>query len=250
MTDWQQFRKISSGILGRSAGSWIGLGLAVWLVPSAAQALLCTAQTPEQAVRQWQLAQGEGVQISAEEWAQPLGYAVLRIVHDPISGQAWAQVQDCAHLSRPLVAIALPEHAAASKTSAPKIRATRAAASAPAMASSGMAANEFLAPMPRASLPQLPDYTPQVVRMAPPQEVAQSQAAQAFQTPAPVLVRAGDHVTLWNREPDLQMNLAAIALEYGRAGQVIHLRRTGGFGKPEETIAGVVRAAGSVELLP
>jgi len=245
MTDWQQFRKISSGILGRSAGSWIGLGLVVWLVPSAAHALLCTAQTPEQAVRQWQRAQGTGVQISAEEWARPLGYAVLRIVHDPISGQVWAQVQDCAHLSRPLVAIALPEHAATSKTSALKNSATDAEASDPAMAS-----RAFAAQMQRASLPQLPAYTPQAVRRARPQEVAPSQTEQTYSTAAPVLVRAGDRVTLWNQEPDLQMSIAAVALEYGRAGQVIHLRSTSGFASKTETIAGVVRAAGSVELLP
>jgi len=249
MTDWQQLRKISFGI-GRRAGAWIGLWLAMWLAPAAAQALLCTAQTPEQAAEQWQRAQGADAQIRAEEWRQPLGYAVVRVVHDPVLGQAWVQVQDCAHPSRPLVAIALPERAVTHRTSAPAIRTAHATASHPAMAASGMAANEFLASMSRASQPQLPTYTPQAVRMATPQEVAQSQAAQAFQTPAPVLVRAGDRVTLWNREPDLQMNLAAIALEYGRAGQVIHLRRTGGFGKPEDMIAGVVRAAGSVELLP
>ncbi len=242
MTGRQDLRRFGYGIR-RGAGAWASLWLALWLVPAAAQALLCTAQTPEQAVQQWQRAQGDGVQISAEEWRQPLGYAVVQVVRDPILGQAWAQVQDCAHPSRPLVAIALPKqaaaHTAARKATVLVTPSTHAEASASVVAPSVWAAQ-----MPHASLPQLPGYRPLTVRMA------QPQAAQAYPTSAPVLVRAGDRVTLWNREPDLQMNLAAIALEYGRAGQVIHLRRTSGFGQPEETIAGVVRAAGSVELLP
>jgi hypothetical protein len=225
---------------GRLAGGLL-VALAWTASTAAAQALPCTASTPEQAVQQWLRAQSAHANTAAATWTQPLGYGVLRILRDPILGQSWAEVQDCAHPSRPLIAIALPGKAVYAEAVYAESQ-PRADREIEMQASEVSAAAHRAAPFQ--TLPQLPAYQPVSVHLA------LAQTEQASPIPTPVLVRAGDRVTLWNQEPDLQMNLAAIALEYGRAGQIIHLRRTGGFGKPEKTIAGVVRAAGSVELLP
>jgi flagella basal body P-ring formation protein FlgA len=65
-----------------------------------------------------------------------------------------------------------------------------------------------------------------------------------------VLVRAGDRVIVWEQGPELRMEIAAVALEYGHAGQLIHLRRKGFRQGQSLTLTGVVRGPSSVELAP
>lgn len=68
--------------------------------------------------------------------------------------------------------------------------------------------------------------------------------------PGPLLVRAGDRVHLWSASTNVRLEIEAIALDYGRAGQVIHLRRLGGEANRRVLLTGVVDGAGSAELLP
>ena len=218
-----------------------GALLAALLLSCNLYAQVCTAPTPEQAVQQWLRRQGAAaaIPINAQRSAQPLGYAVLRIVDDPVLGAAWAQVRDCAHPTRPVVDVALAQkdrHAAMqAQVATPLAEQPRTHAITPPTLP--MQTQGFV-------LAQIPAYHPVSVQLR------VQPTAQITQPIAPMLVHAGDRVTLWNQEPDLQMNIAAVALEYGRAGQVIHLRSTSGFSSKTETIAGVVRGAGSVELLP
>jgi flagella basal body P-ring formation protein FlgA len=60
------------------------------------------------------------------------------------------------------------------------------------------------------------------------------------------LVRAGDRVHLWSFDANVRLEMEVVALEYGRVGQVIHLRRSG----QNTLIAGVVVGKDSVELMP
>ena len=227
---------------GRNKYLWAlgGALLAALLLSCNLRAQACTAATPEQAVQQWQQSGQRGQAAAQSAGSLPVlaaGYAVLRVVRDPVLRLGWAQVIDCAHPARPLLAIAV--------SNAQVVQANRRGEQPVSMhATLPGARASSSALISAAALPQIPAYIPVAVHLAAPQ------AAQAAQPLPPVLVRAGDHVTLWNQEPDLQLNLSAIALEYGRAGQVIHLRGTGGFASKAETIAGIVRGAGSVELLP
>lgn len=65
-----------------------------------------------------------------------------------------------------------------------------------------------------------------------------------------VLVRAGDRVHLWSAGANVRLELEGIALDYGRAGQVIHVRRWGNGTASTAMLMAVVDGAGSAELLP
>jgi flagella basal body P-ring formation protein FlgA len=68
--------------------------------------------------------------------------------------------------------------------------------------------------------------------------------------PEPLLIRAGDRVRLWSAGANVRLEIEAIALEYGRTGQVIHLRRLGNDASQKAILTGVVDGVGSAELLP
>ncbi len=197
----------------------------------------CTAKTPEAAAQQW-LRQQEAVQTLLENPStQPehatMGYAVQRTFSDPVLKTQWALVADCAHPARPLLAVALPQGT--------------------------LRIGRNFQPAQAAWHPaEIPDYAPARVRLMLTQ-VAGVGSGVLFQPatttsvrsmPEPVLVRAGDRVVLWNQEPQLRMEIGATALEFGHAGQVIHLRRGGTSSSWNATMTGVVRGPDSVELMP
>ena len=74
--------------------------------------------------------------------------------------------------------------------------------------------------------------------------------AMAPIAPDPLLVRAGDRVHLWSASTNVRLEIEAIALDYGHAGQVIHLRRLGNDRAQTAMLAGLVDGADSAELLP
>lgn len=191
-------------------------------------ALACSARTPEAAAQKW-LRQMDSVQTFQESKPmQPenytVGYAVQRTFSDPVLKTQWALVADCAHPARPLIAIALPQGT--------------------------LPGGRNFQPVQAAWHPvEIPDYAPAHVRLMLTQVVAAgsgvlfqpANATIAGSTPEPVLVRAGDRVVLWNQEPQLRMEIGATALEFGHAGQVIHLRRGGTSSSWNATMTGVVR---------
>ncbi len=201
-------------------------------------ALACTARTPEAAAQQWLRQQRETVQTLQENPSiKPehvtVGYIVQRIFSDPVLKTQWALVADCAHPARPLIAIALPQGTLRMERNSQPVQ----AAWHPA---------------------EIPDYAPvhvclKLTQVAPPGNGVLFQPTNATgvrSTPEPVLVRAGDRVVLWNQEPQLRMEIGATALEFGHAGQVIHLRRGGTSSSWNATMTGVVRGPDSVELMP
>jgi hypothetical protein len=175
---------------------------------------------------------------------------------DPILGRQWVLVVDCAHPQRPPVAVLLDHfHASRRPVQGPAI-------SSPAELSAQRAVQLPVLPSsvmspPGASLalsgahPVQPHIRPassgSTLLASVPSRPSSDAGSPA---PSPVLVRAGDRVLVWNQEPQLRLELAAVALEYGRAGQVIHLRRRGLQANQNITMTGIVRGPGSVELAP
>ena len=196
-------------------------------MPGSAWALSCAA-SPDAAVRQW-VRQQAGPASAAEETFEAVpGYVVERTNVDTVLGTEWALVVDCMHPERPPMAVAMP-------------------------AGHISARHMVVRPSPRPAVLSSSIATPRVAfsaAMSASSVIAPSSRSIAVNAVSPVLVRAGDAVVLWNQEPQLRMEIAAVALEYGHAGQVIHLRRSGGIATPATTMTGVVRAAGSVELMP
>ncbi|HUZ05286.1 MAG TPA: flagella basal body P-ring formation protein FlgA [Acidobacteriaceae bacterium] len=167
------------------------------------------------------------------------GYVVQSVKTDPVLKSQWVMVANCGHPERPRIAVEIPSRRAKTDL-AP--RATSGQASLPPKISripitipTASAANQnFIQRSP--ATPQAPSSA-SVSRPNPP----------SVSTPVtPVLVRAGDRVVLWSQEPQLRLEIEAVALEYGRAGQVIHLRRN----RETALLSGVVRGPGSVELMP
>lgn len=60
------------------------------------------------------------------------------------------------------------------------------------------------------------------------------------------VIRAGDLVRLWSSDGNVRLEMAVVSLEYGRVGQVIHVRRMG----QTTLLAGVVVGKNSAELIP
>ncbi len=202
-----------------------------------AWAISCAASTPEIAVREWVHPQVEAR--PAVDATRREGYTVQRVIADPVLGAQWALVANCAHPERPPIAVALSEE----DSRLLQQQAARLAAIGEEPAMPGM--------------PEVPRYIPALVRLDRSPILSSTSTVGRSNTmftkisaPAPMLVRAGDRVVLWNQEPQLRMAIEAVALEYGHAGQVIHLRRGGQGASLNATITGVVRGPGSVELMP
>jgi hypothetical protein len=73
-----------------------------------------------------------------------------------------------------------------------------------------------------------------------------------FLKPSDVAVRSGDRVLLWSAEPNMRMQMGAVAEASAAVGDRIPLRVTGAGlnGDAGWRVFGVVRAPGSVELEP
>jgi hypothetical protein len=171
-------------------------------------------------------------------------FVVRRVVTDHILHQNWAVFEDCAHPERPpkMVQVAAPSSLQNIQTverpHAKKIATFSTQAVLPVMQRT--VKNRVEARLESVS----PPFSHQAISST----LSHSTAPSA---PRPLLVRAGDRVRLWSAGTNVRLEIEAIALEYGRAGQVIHLRRLGNDTAGQRVIlTGVVDGAGSAELLP
>ena len=207
------------------------LTLAGCALASSVWALSCTATTPEQAAQAWIGAQSM-VDVSATQTKILSGYRVERVMTDAAMHKQWALIASCEHPAHPLIAVELPR----------------------AVRSHSMQAHVETASYDTSTISiQLPVYVPVVVHpgtAVTPLFSAKPAAIEARPQASPMLVHAGDRVVLWNREPELHLAIAAVSLEYGREGQIIHLRRDNPGTLQNVTMTGVVRGPGSVELMP
>jgi hypothetical protein len=156
-------------------------------------------------------------------------YRVRQVVYDSQLHTEWVMVADCVHPSRPLIAVALPARSAKTLLLSENDQVLHAVAT-----KIDVAPPKWKTADHQDAAKELP------VTQSPAAAIPSSSAA------LPVLVKAGDRVVVWEQEPDMRMEIEAMALEYGHAGQVIHLRR----GKENALLIGVVRGPESVELMP
>lgn len=206
------------------------LGVAVAIVSGCGYSqVACSAHTPEQALPSGSLA-------AANEFASASSadfYRLVRIVVDPELHRRWALIANCTHPERPLEIVPLsrghvivPTQSAESFPSAPSI--------------SGISQHQVQTDIVRfhaiSSPPSVP--TPTVAVLA-------KTSAPDPSTTAPI-IRAGDLVRLWSSDANVRLEMAAVSVEFGRVGQIIHLRRMG----QTALLAGVVVGKDSAELIP
>ncbi|MGC1781839.1 MAG: flagella basal body P-ring formation protein FlgA [Acidobacteriaceae bacterium] len=215
---------------------------------AAMSASICSARTPQQAV---EIGQAEWkTQISAPltltsaaptHSSTPIStsnsYRLRRIAIDRVLHRRWAFVENCSHPEAPLQVIALPVNPTAA--TAGKFFAARMAAishgpsSFPSLGTSVDASEDTQRALPSSAARSLTNISALV--------------SSATGDPSnPVLVRAGDRVHLWSSAANVRLEIEVVALEYGRAGQVIHFRREG----QQALLAGVVVGRDSAELMP
>ena len=207
------------------------LGVLVVLIAGCARGQsTCTARTLESA-----LPPGWAVQVNTQskptQSLEPTSrYRLARIVVDPALHRRWAFIANCAHPEWPLQVVAI----------ASGLAQRRAHAAATATPSTAPAAS-----ISAARTPQRPAVLPQPSTQT---HAARSSAQLSTPISSPVapLVRAGDLVHLWSSDSSVHLDLEVVSLEYGRAGQVIRLRRLG----QSALLAGVVVGKDSAELIP
>lgn len=189
----------------------------------------CSARTPEQALP-------PGWITTANAIASPSStdfYRLTRIVVDPELHRRWALVANCTHPERPLEIVALytentvvPTLAAESFASLPPLH---------AVSQPGVQA----AVVRRPAISAAPKVPP------PPAAVLANPSTPDPSTMVPV-IRAGDLVRLWSSDANVRLEMQVVSLEYGRVGQIIHVRRMG----QTALLAGVVVGKDSAELIP
>lgn len=207
----------------------LGAGMAIcgaFAVPAHADNPVCVASAP--------VAASDAAAIHL----QP-GFAVRQVVTDLLLGRRWAVVEDCSHPERPLEMVELPI-----SPSSPAIAFVQ-AKSAPAVAP----AQTALFNSPRPAMRRVD------IQSSPPSSRSIDLAFTAHDAtpataPSPLLVRAGDRVHLRSDSANVRLEIEAISLDYGHAGQVIHLRRLGSDAAQRVMLAGLVNGADSAELLP
>jgi hypothetical protein len=189
----------------------------------------CSARNPEQALPPgWIVATKESASLSSTNF-----YRLTQIVVDPELHRRWALIANCTHPERPLEIVALSRGHV--------IVPTRAAKYFPLLPSiSGLAQHRVSTEV--ASGPAIP----------PPPNVLALTAAVIAKTSVPdpsttvPVIRAGDLVRLWSSDGNVRLEMAAVSVEYGRVGQIIHVRRMG----QTALLAGVVVGEDSAELIP
>ncbi len=214
-------------------------------------ALACTAKTPEAAAQEWLQQQNSSQTFlqneSTSQENNSAGYVVQRTLTDSALGVQWVLVGDCAHPAWPMIAVVLPKGKLRRGSNSQPVQTALRPAEIPDYAPAQVRLVTTQT-MPESDIPfQTVNVKPENATFA---HLASATMMLPHNTPDPVLVRAGDRVVLWNHEPQLQMAIEATALEYGRAGQVIHLRRGGTSSSWNATMTGVVRGPNSVELMP
>jgi hypothetical protein len=189
----------------------------------------CSARTPQQALPSGSVAAAhESTSDSSSSF-----YRLARIVVDPELHRRWALIANCTHPERPLEIVPLStEHVI---VPAPAVQALP---SAIPVAKGAQRMNQTEVPRHPAisSLPSAPAASAVVVRKT--------------STPDPSamapMIHAGDLVRLWSSDGNVRLEMAVVSLEYGRVGQVVHLRRLG----QTALLAGVVVGKDSAELIP
>ncbi|MHB1674386.1 MAG: flagella basal body P-ring formation protein FlgA [Acidobacteriaceae bacterium] len=187
----------------------------------------CTARTPEQALPPGWTVQFQNV----DSEAASSRYRLVRVVLDPALQRRWAFIGNCAHPEWPLQVVAVAP--------AP------AALHAPNASSAAQAALVPAGRVPHRTVAVRAAVLPQPSPLFPAVRMSQGSSAPVSSAVTP-LVRAGDRVHLWSSETNVRLEIEVVALEYGRAGQVIRLRRVG----QGTLLAGVVVGKDSAELMP
>ena len=189
----------------------------------------CSARTPQQALPFGSVAATkESSSASSDSY-----YRMARIIVDPELHRRWALIANCTHPEWPLEIVAL---------------------------STGHTVHPTLTAEPGPSAPFIPGVTQQRVQteVAPGHAILSPPSAPAptavmvskTSTPDPSVtlpvIRAGDLVRLWSSGGNVRLEMAVVSLEYGRVGQIIHVRRMG----QAALLAGVVVGKDSAELIP
>jgi hypothetical protein len=189
----------------------------------------CSARTPQQALPSGSVAAAH----QAASSSSANFYRLERIVVDPELHRRWALIANCTHPERPLAIVPLStEHV---------IIPTPAVQPAPSA-------------RPVATVAQRRTQTEVARRPAtysPPSTPAPTAVmVRKMSTPDPSamvpMIHAGDLVRLWSSDGNVRLEMAVVSLEYGRVGQVVHLRRLG----QTALLAGVVVGRDSAELIP
>ena len=213
----------------RLQGSILGVLVATISSFSFAQAP-CSARTPQQA-----LPSGS---VAAAHQAAPVPganfYRLARIVVDPELHRSWALVANCTHPERPMeTGCALDRTCAARgcdrRSSACNVLDSRGDRTNRASASRACGQFVIVSNRSHASRRQLRRRKP-----------------KSDPSATATLIRAGDLVRLWSSDGNVRLEMAVVSLEYGRAGQIIHVRRLG----QTALLAGVVVGKDSAELIP
>lgn len=174
------------------------------------------------------------------------GYRVHSVTLDPVLHRQWVWMEDCSHPERPLEVIAMPAEHDSSATS--QIGAT--AASARHLASALPQVAHRTARIDTVSIEDISGSLLKEIHPAISPTTLQATSLDRKQIsplpPQTPLIRAGERVHLWSSEANVRLEIEVIALEYGRAGQVIHFRRKD---QPTE-LAGVVMGRDVAELMP
>ena len=226
--DGMHFHKDSMRSLMMWRNSILGVMVAMLSGCSFAQAP-CSARTPEQALPTGQIAATNAIPApSSADF-----YRLTRIVVDPELHRRWALVANCTHPERPLEIVALPAghmfvstQAAESFPSAPPLH---------AVSQPGVQTAVVRRPAISA-VPNVPTQTAAVLAKP-------STPDPSATTP---VIRAGDLVRLWSSDANVRLEMQVVSLEYGRVGQIIHVRRMG----QTALLAGVVVGKDSAELIP
>lgn len=196
----------------------------------------------------WAIAVGVGIGIAvampphARGACPAPGFAVERVITDRVLHQTWAVVEDCSHPERPLKMVPLAKSTSL-QHGLPR----------PANRQVQVAAADALQPLvTRSAVPKAFSIAVRAASSSALPTVEISPAAMPFSSPtsSPTLVRAGDRVHVWSASANVRLEIDAIALEYGRTGQVIHLRRLGRNQTQTTLLAGLVDGEDSAELLP
>ncbi len=207
----------------------LGAGIAIFIaltVPANADNPVCTASAP--------IAASDVAAIHLEP-----GFAVRQVVTDPLLDRRWAIVENCSHPEHPLEMVELPISPSSAAVEFVQAKSMSAVASAHTVSFNS----------PRTAIRRV-----DVQSVPPPSRPIDSASTAhdivAAAAPTPLLVRAGDRVHLRSASANVRLEIEAISLDYGHAGQVIHLRRLGSDAAQRTMLAGLVDGADSAELLP
>ncbi|HZC43046.1 MAG TPA: flagella basal body P-ring formation protein FlgA [Acidobacteriaceae bacterium] len=193
----------------------------------------CSARTPQQALPSGWAAATRVFSDSSFNL-----YRLERIVVDPELHRRWALIADCTHPERPLAIIALSMRQPILPTppAAPILSAAISPAPSTHTVFQQVVQTEGVRGDERSSLPVAPaGVTPMPI-------------SKSIQNPSALVpvIRAGDLVRLWSSDSNVRLEMEVVSLEYGRVGQIIHVRRMG----QTTLLAGVVVGKDSAELIP